>query len=105
MKLNIKKNDKVIVTTGDSKGSIGTVDSINREKLTAIVRDVNLVTKHRKPSAKYPQGGIVKEPAAIHISNLQLIDPKSNKATRIGKRRESDGSIVRISKKSGEVIK
>lgn len=105
MKIYIKKNDSVIVTTGDAKGSVGVVDSIDRVKLTAIVRDVNLVTKHRKPSAKYPQGGIVKEPAPIHISNLQLVDPKSNKATRVGKRKESDGSVVRISKKSGEVIK
>jgi len=74
------------------------------EKQRAIVKGVNIITKHAKPSAKNPQGGIVKQEAAIHISNLSLIDPKSGKATRIKIEREGK-TVKRIAKKSGEEIK
>ncbi|TRZ44493.1 50S ribosomal protein L24 [Robertkochia solimangrovi] len=103
MKLKIKSGDTVKVIAGDHKGSEGTVLRVDREKNKAIVEGVNLVSKHEKPSAKNPQGGIVKKEAPIHISNLSLIDPKSGETTRVGYE-ERDGKKVRFSKKSNEVI-
>ncbi|WP_199287947.1 50S ribosomal protein L24 [Robertkochia solimangrovi] len=103
IKLKIKSGDTVKVIAGDHKGSEGTVLRVDREKNKAIVEGVNLVSKHEKPSAKNPQGGIVKKEAPIHISNLSLIDPKSGETTRVGYE-ERDGKKVRFSKKSNEVI-
>jgi large subunit ribosomal protein L24 len=103
MKLKIKTGDSVRVIAGDHKNSEGKVQSVDREKNKAIVEGVNLVSKHEKPSTKNPQGGIVKKEAAIHISNLSLIDPKSGEATRVGFELR-DGKKVRYSKKSNEVI-
>ncbi len=102
-KLKIKSGDTVIVTAGDHKGSEGKVMSVSLEKNKAIVEGVNMVSKHEKPSAANPQGGIVKKEAPIHISNLSLIDPKTSKATRVGYRME-DGKKVRFSKKSNQVL-
>ena len=82
-KLHIKKNDTVVVLTGEDKGKTGKVLQIIKDKERAIVEGVNMVSKSQKPSAKNPQGGIVKQEAPIHISNLSLIDPKSGKATRV----------------------
>ena len=104
-KLHIKKGDTVYVNAGNSKGQTGKVLEVLVEKERAIVEGVNLISKHTKPNAKSPQGGIVKQEAAIHISNLQPIDPKSGKATRIGRRLSDNGKLVRYSKKSGEEIK
>jgi len=104
-KFNIKKGDSVIVVTGDSKGQQGRILSINREKDTVIVEGVNLISKHTKPNAKSPQGGILKKEAPIHISNVMLVDASSGKPTRIGKKLNDSGKIVRFSKKSGEEIK
>ncbi|WP_420400686.1 50S ribosomal protein L24 [Flagellimonas sp.] len=103
MKLKIKTGDTVRVITGDHKGTEGKVLQVDREKNKAIVEGVNTVSKHEKPSAKNPQGGIVKKEAPIHISNLSLIDPKSGEATRVGYE-ERDGKKVRFAKKSNEVI-
>ncbi|EIJ39815.1 50S ribosomal protein L24 [Joostella atrarenae] len=103
IKLKIKSGDTVRVIAGEHKGSEGQVLKVNREKNKAIVEGVNLVSKHEKPSAKNPQGGIVKKEALIHISNLSLIDPKSGETTRVGYE-ERDGKKVRFSKKSNEVI-
>ncbi len=103
MKLKIKTGDKVRVIAGDHKESEGKVVSVDLEKNKAIVEGVNMVSKHEKPSAKNPQGGIVKKEAAIHISNLALIDPKSGDTTRVGYEMR-DGKKVRYSKKSNEVI-
>lgn len=103
-KLHIKKGDIVYVNTGADKGKTGRVLKVYVDKQRAIVEGLNLVTKHAKPNAKNPQGGIEKVEAPIHISNLNVIDPKSGKPTRIG-RKEVDGKLVRYSKKSGEVIK
>ena len=103
IKLKIKSGDTVRVIAGEHKGSEGQVLKVNREKNKAIVEGVNLVSKHEKPSAKNPQGGIVKKEAPIHISNLPLIDPKSGETTRVGYE-ERDGKKVRFSKKSNEVI-
>ena len=103
-KLHIKKGDIVYVNTGKSKGKTGRVLKVYIEKQRAIVEGLNMVTKHMKPNAKNPQGGIEKKEASIHISNLNVVDPKTGKPTRIG-RKEVNGKLVRYSKKSGEVIK
>ncbi len=89
--------------TGDHKGSEGKVLRVDREKNKAIVESVNMVSKHEKPSAQNPQGGIVKKEAPIHVSNLALIDAKSGDTTRVGFEIR-DGKKVRYSKKSNEVI-
>ena len=102
-KLKIKTGDVVKVIAGDHKGSEGKVIRVNREKNNAIVEGTNMVSKHTKPSAKNPQGGIVKKEAPIHISNLSLIDPKSKEATKTGSRVEGDKK-VRFSKKSNQVV-
>ena len=105
VKLHIKKGDTVIVNAGESKGQQGKVLEVLVGKERAIVEGVNMVSKHTKPKAKNPQGGIVKKEAPIHISNLQPVDPKSGKATRVGRRVNADGKLVRYSKKSGEELK
>ena len=104
-KLHIKKGDTVYVNAGNYKGETGKVLSVDPSKDRAIVEGVNIVSKSAKPSAKNPQGGIVKMEAPIHISNLSLIDPKSGKATRVAVKKTDDGKKVRIAKKSGEEIK
>ena len=103
-KLHIRKGDEVIVLAGDDKGRKGKVLKVLVDKQRALVEGVNMVSKSMKPSAKNPQGGIVKQEAPIHVSNLSLIDPKSGKATRIGMKKTDDGKKVRVAKKSGEVI-
>lgn len=104
-KLHIKKGDNVVVLAGASKGKTGRVLAVLVDKQKAIVEGANMVTKHAKPSAKNPQGGIEKKEAPIHISNLAVVDPSSGKATRIGRRLNDAGKLVRYSKKSGEEIK
>ena len=106
MKIKIKKNDIVIVTTGNSKGTKGKVIKIFPKENKAMVEGANLVSKHSKPNAASPQGGIIKQEAKIHISNLMLIDPKSGEPTKVGRKRdEKTGRLVRVAKKTGEVIK
>ena len=102
-KLKIKSGDTVRVITGDHKGSEGKVLKVLTDKNKAIVEGVNMVKKHMKPSAQSPQGGIVKKEAAIQISNLSLIDPKTKEATRVVIRIEGDKK-VRFSKKSTQVL-
>jgi large subunit ribosomal protein L24 len=102
-KLKIKSGDVVRVIAGDHKGTEGKVLRVDREKNKAIVEGANMVSKHTKPSAKNPQGGIVKKEAPIHISNLSLIDPKSKETTKTGTRVEGDKK-VRFSKKSNQVL-
>ena len=103
IKLKIKSGDIVRVIAGDHKGEEGKVLRVYREKNKAIVEGVNLVSKHTKPSAKSPQGGIVKKEASIQISNISLIDPKTKETTRVGIRVEGDKK-VRFSKKSNQVL-
>ncbi|MBQ7856144.1 MAG: 50S ribosomal protein L24 [Alistipes sp.] len=105
VKLHIKKGDTVCVIAGDNKGQQGKVLKVEVAKQRAIVEGVNLVKKATKPNAKNPQGGIVEQEAAIHISNLQVLDPKSGKATRVGRKANAEGKLVRFAKKSGEEIK
>ena len=104
-KLHIKKDDTVIVLAGEDKGKTGKVLKVLVDKNRAIVEGINIVSKSAKPSAKNPQGGIVKQEAPIHISNLSIVDPKSGKAARIAIKTTEDGKKVRIAKKSGEEIK
>ena len=103
-KLKIKKGDTVYVTTGSSKGKTGKVLSVLTEKDRVIVEGVNLGSKSTKPTSKQPQGGIIKQEAAIHISNVNLIDPASSKPTRVGYK-VVDGKKIRVAKKSGQEIK
>ena len=103
-KMNIKKGDTVYVNAGNDKGKTGKVLSVDPSKDRAIVEGINLVSKHTKPNAQHPQGGIIKQEAGIHVSNLNLIDPQSGKPTRVGHKFEGDKKI-RYAKKSGEEIK
>ena len=104
-KLHIKKGDSVVVNTGESKGQRGRVLEIFRKKQRALVEGVNIISKHTKPDAQNPQGGIVKKEAPVHISNLMLIDPSSGEPTRTGRKYNDNKKLVRYSKKSGEEIK
>jgi large subunit ribosomal protein L24 len=104
-KLHIRKGDTVMVITGNSKGQQGKVLKVDIAKSKAIVEGINMVSKHTKPNAKSPQGGILKKEALVHISNLMVID-STGKPTRTGRRIDSKKNMsVRYSKKSGEVIK
>jgi len=94
----------VVVTAGDNKGKQGRIVEVNRDNDRVIVEGVNMVKKHRKPSAQNPQGGIETIAAGINISNVKLVDAKGN-ATRVGRRRNADGKLERYSKKSGETLK
>lgn len=104
-KLHIKKGDTVVVLSGESKGQKGKVLEVLTLKQRAIVEGANMVSKHSKPNADNPQGGIVKQEAPIHLSNLMVVDPSSGNPTRIGRRLNDEGKLVRYSKKSGEEIK
>lgn len=104
-KLHIKKGDLVVVLSGTDKGKTGRVLEVLRDKQKAIVEGVNVITKHAKPSAQNPQGGRVEKEAPLHIAKLNVVDPKTGKATRVGRRLNEAGKLVRYSKKSGEEIK
>ncbi len=101
-KLHIRTGDVVMVIAGDDKGKVGKVLQVFPDKMRAIVEDVNIVYKHQKATAE-EEGGIVQMPAPVHVSNLALIDPKTNEPTRIGRRLEN-GKWVRYSKKTGNLI-
>jgi len=103
-KLHIKTGDTIKVISGNEKGKTGKILSVNLEKRRAIVEGLNMVTKHVKPTASNPQGGIEKKEASIHVSNLMLVDPKTGEATRVGRKLGENGKLVRYSKKTGEVI-
>ena len=103
-KLHIKKGDIVYVNAGNDKGKTGKVLEVITAKDRAIVEGINIVSKHTKPNTKQPQGGIIKQEAPIHISNLNLLDPKTNTPTRVGYKMDGDKKI-RYAKKSGEEIK
>ena len=105
MKLHIKKGDTVAVIAGEDRGKQGRVLSVDAAKNRAIVEGVNIVKKSTKPSAKHPQGGIIEMEAPINLSNINLVDPKTGKPTRVGVRVNDKGEKVRYSKKSGEEIK
>lgn len=104
MKPHIKKGDTVQVIAGDDRGKQGRVLSVDAEKNRAIIEGVNIIIKHTKPTAKYPQGGRIEKEAPINLSNIALVDPKTNKPTRVAIKIE-DGKKIRIAKKSGQEIK
>ena len=105
VKLHIKKGDMVQVIAGDNKGQQGKVLKVEVTKQRAIVEGVNLCKKATKPNAQNPQGGIVEKEAAIHISNLQVLDPKSGKPTKVGRKLNAKGKLVRFAKKSRHNIR
>ena len=105
MKLHVKKGDTVLVLSGNDKGKQGKVMSVDPKSQRAIVEGVRIVSKHTRPNAEHPQGGIIKQEAPIHISNLMVVD-NSGKPTRVGRKKdEKTGKSVRYSKKTGEIIK
>ncbi len=104
-KLKIRKGDLVKVIAGDSKGQQGKVQEVLVAQNRVVVEGVNLISKHTKPNAATPNGGIIKKEAALHISNVQLVDPKTGKTTRVGRKLNADGKLVRVAKISGEEIK
>lgn len=102
--MHIKKGDTVIVIAGNDKGKKGKVLSVNNKTQKVLVENVRMVTKHQKPSMKVQQGGIIHMEAPIHVSNVQLFDPKAKAGTRVSHKVLADGKKVRVSKKTGEVI-
>jgi large subunit ribosomal protein L24 len=104
-KIKLRKGDLVKVIAGDSKGTEGKITEVVLANGRAYVEGANMVSKHTKPNAASPNGGIIKKEAAIHISNLMLVDPKSGKPTRVGRKRNDAGKLVRIAKTTGEEIK
>ncbi len=104
-KLHIKKGDTVYVNSGDDKGKTGKVLRVLVKEQRAVVEGVNMVTKSTKPNAQHPQGGRITQEVPVHISNLNVVDPKTGKGTRIGRRLGANGKLVRYGKKSGEEIK
>lgn len=104
-KLHIKKGDRVVVIAGKDKGAEGEVLQVFPDKNRAVVDEINMVKKHTKPTQDNPNGGgILDQPASIHLSNLMLIDPKTGGRTRVG-RKLVEGKLVRYAKKSGEIIR
>ena len=104
-KLHIQKDDTVYVLAGDDKGKTGRVLSIDAKNNRAIVEGVNKVKKSTKPNAQYPQGGIIEKEAPIDASNVMLLDPKTNKPTRVGIKVDEKGNKIRVAKKSGYEFK
>tara|TARA_B110000196_G_scaffold241273_1_gene209787 strand:+ start:149 stop:463 length:315 start_codon:yes stop_codon:yes gene_type:complete len=102
-KLHIKTGDTVKILSGADNGKTGKITAVDLEKGRAFVEGINMVSKHTKPSAANPQGGIVKREASVHISNLMVVDSKGQ-ASRIGRKMNEDGKLVRYSKKTGEVL-
>ena len=103
-KIKLKKGDNVMVISGNYKGKTGRVLSVDAESERLLVEGINMVKKHTKPNAKNNKGGIVKQESSVNISNLMLVDPKLNKPTRVGRKYNEKGKLVRYSKKSGEEL-
>lgn len=104
-KLHVKKGDTVKVISGNYKGKTGKIVEVQVEENKAVVEGINMVKRHRKPSATNPQGGVEEKEAPIHISNLMLVDPANGQPTRIGRKVDEKGKLQRYSKKTGEIIK
>lgn len=104
-KIHIKKGDTVYVNTGEDRGQQGRVLEVYPKQYRALVEGINMVSKHTKPNSDNPQGGIIQKEAPVNISNLMLVDPGTGEPTRIGRKLDDNGKLVRYSKKSGEEIK
>lgn len=102
--MHVKKDDTVIVITGKDKGKKGRIIASYPAKNRVLVEGVNMVKKHAKPSQANPQGGILNQEAAIHVSNVMPVDPKTGEPTRVGYKTLDNGKKVRIAKKSGEAL-
>lgn len=102
--MHVVKNDNVVILSGKYKGSTGKVLKVYPKSNRVIVEGVNIIKRHTKPSQKNQQGGIIEKEAPIHISNVMVLDPKTNEPTRVGYKILEDGSKVRISRKSGEIL-
>jgi len=103
-KSRIKKGDNVRVIAGKHKGSEGEVIAVDREKSRVLVKNVNIIKKAQRPTQENPRGGFVEQEAPIHLSNVQLLDPKTGEPTRIGYRFQDDGRKVRVAVKTGNVL-
>lgn len=103
--MHVVKNDTVKILTGKYSGKTGKVLKVFPDQNRLIIEGVNIIKKHTKPSQKNPQGGIIEKESTIHISNVMVIDPKTNEPTRVGYKFLEDGTKVRISKKSGEMLR
>ena len=104
MGIKIRKGDTVIVISGDDKGKTGRVLSVDADKQRVIVEKVNFVKRHTKPRGQGQQGGILEKEAPIHVSNVQLFDPKAGRGVRVGSRLTKDGKRERISRATGEPV-
>jgi|TARA_B110000196_G_scaffold282195_1_gene263312 large subunit ribosomal protein L24 len=102
--MKIKRDDMVLVISGNDKGKRGRVLRVYPERDRIIVEGVRMMKKHTKPTQRDPQGGIVEREAAMHVSNVMLVDPKSDEPTRVGRQRLGEGRQVRVAKRSGEMI-
>jgi len=102
--MHVVKNDTVKILSGKYRGKTGKVLKVYRDENRVIVEGVNIIKKHSKPSQKNPQGGIIEKEASVHVSNVMVIDPKTNEPTRIGYKYLDDGTKLRYSKKSGEML-
>lgn len=103
-KLRVKKGDKVVVIAGKDKRKTGHILVVFPKEERVIVEGVNIIKRHTKPNQAHPEGGIIEREAPIHVSNVQLADPQTGVATRVGYKALEDGTKVRYAKKSGEVI-
>lgn len=101
-KIHIKKGDMVQVITGSYKGKEGRVIEVIRETNRALVEEVNMIKRHTKPNAQYPDGGIINKEAPIHLSNLMYIEPKSGKPSKVGNKLEDKGKSVKVEKTKEE---
>ena len=101
---HVRKGDTVIVVAGKERGKKGKVLRVLPEKGRVVVERINMIKKHQKPTQKLRQGGIIEREGAIHLSNVMLVDPASNKPTRVGMKALSDGKKVRVARRSGEML-
>ncbi len=101
---HVRKGDTVIVVAGKERGKKGKVLRVIPEKGRVVVERINMIKKHQRPTQKIRQGGIIEREGAIHLSNVMLVDPASDKATRVGMKALSDGKKVRVARRSGEML-
>ena len=101
---HVRKGDTVMVVAGKERGKKGKVLRVLPEKGRVVVERINMIKKHQRPTQKIRQGGIIEREGAIHLSNVMLVDPGSNKPTRVGMRALSDGKKVRVARRSGEML-
>ncbi len=102
--MKLRKGDEVVVVSGDDRGKQGKILRVARDKNRVIVEGVNFIRRHTRPTQSNPQGGIVEREAAVHVSNVMLVDPKSGRPTRVGTRVHEDGARDRVARRSGEIL-